>query len=71
MRGTQKNIYEEAREDIASSIGASSKEIIFTRGASESKNLAIKGVQESCCCHLEKDSFDVTYLPMQTHEILT
>ena len=38
------NACEEAREEVASLIGASSKEIIFTSGATESNNLAIKGV---------------------------
>ena len=35
---------EEARAQVASIIGASAKEIVFTSGATESNNLALKGV---------------------------
>jgi len=41
---------EQAREQVAAIIGADSKEIIFTSGATESNNLALKGV-----AHFYKD----------------
>jgi cysteine desulfurase len=37
---------EEAREQVANLIGAGAKEIIFTSGATESDNLALKGVAQ-------------------------
>jgi len=39
---------DKSRSEIASLIGASGAEVVFTSGASESNNLAIKGVAQSC-----------------------
>jgi len=76
---------ERGREQVAKVVGATPKEIIWTSGATESDNLAIKGVAEmyrekgnhiitevtehkavlDTCKRLEKDGFEVTYLPVQ------
>ncbi len=73
-----------AREQVGALIGASGKEIVWTSGATESDNLAIKGAAEfhkdrgnhivtaqtehkavlDTCKRLEKEGFEVTYLPV-------
>ena len=40
---------EEARENVAKLVGADAKEIVWTSGATESNNLAIKGAGPSTC----------------------
>lgn len=81
---------DQAREQVAAIIGADPKEIIFTSGATEANNLAIKGVahfykerknhivtaatEHKCvlesCRDLEREGFDVTYLPVQENGLI-
>lgn len=76
---------EEGRAQVAQIINATPKEIVFTSGATESDNLAIKGVAGmyrekgnhiitqvtehkavlDTCKRLEKEGFEVTYLPVE------
>lgn len=47
MAANTKNAIEDAREKVAKAFGANKKEILFTSGASEADNWAIKGIAES------------------------
>lgn len=89
---TAEQAVNDARATIATLIGAAKpKEIVFTSGATESNNLAIKGVAHfykskgnhiittqiehkavlDTCKRLEKEGFEVTYLPVDKSGIVS
>ena len=81
---------EAAREQVAQLVNADPKEIIWTSGATESNNLAIKGAAQfykgkgkhlvtvktehkavlDTCRELERQGFEVTYLPVNSDGLL-
>ncbi|MFQ5846563.1 MAG: IscS subfamily cysteine desulfurase [Candidatus Methylomirabilales bacterium] len=81
---TAESAVEKAREQLGQLIACKPMEVVFTSGATESNNLALKGVAWAsrdrgnhiittaiehhavldACHRLEKEGFDVTYLPV-------
>lgn len=81
---------EQARERVAALLGGEPDRVVFTSGATESINLALKGIARArsrkgrhlvvtetehkavldVCRALEREGFEVTYLPVDTDGIL-
>lgn len=81
---TAESAVEESREQLGQLIGCKPMEVVFTSGATEANNVALKGVAWAyrdrgnhiittaiehhavldACGRLEKEGFDVTYLPV-------
>jgi cysteine desulfurase len=81
---------EQARNDVAALVNADPREIVWTSGATESNNLAIKGAARfyqdkgkhiitlktehkavlDTCRELEREGFEVTYLPVQSNGLV-
>ena len=59
------SLVEEAREHVAALIGAESGEIVFTSGATESNNLAIKGVARFAAKGQKKKNHIITTLTVR------
>jgi cysteine desulfurase len=81
---------DQARNDVAALVNADPREIVWTSGATESNNLAIKGAARfyqdkgkhiitlktehkavlDTCRELEREGFEVTYLPVQSNGLV-
>lgn len=84
-----KQVVENARAQVAALINAHPNEIVFTSCATESNNLAIRGVLKAqkgrhiitsaiehpavieVCRHLENEGYTVSYLPVNSHGMVS